>query len=183
MDPLTIDLGKFPGKHNDYYSFLSWLASHFPPSARFVECGTHSGRGACALGAHGHQVDTYDTDPQSPLALPLHVRSHTLDCFEIPHSTLLKAALIYLDIDWHTGHTETLFYNKLKTIGYTGLLACDDIYLCKDYVPLHHPAYADSKMPDFWNAIDLPKLDTGRVAHDSGFGLVAFSPDIILLGC
>ena len=182
MSPLTIDLWKFPGVSNDYFSFLSWLAAHFPPDATFVECGTYEGRSAKALGTHGHQVDTYDLQPRGLVSLPPNVRAHTADCFDIPHKTLLAAALIYLDIDWHTGHIETLFYNKLKKIGFTGLLACDDIYLCKDFIPLHNAHYENSKMPDFWNAIDLPKLDTGTRAHDSGMGLVAFSPDITLIG-
>jgi hypothetical protein len=180
MSPITIDLGKFPGKHNDYRHFLAWLARHFPPDALFVECGTHNGHGANSLGSHGNHVDTYDINVYDRSCLRPNVHAHILDLFEIPHKVLTDAALIYLDIDWHTGYTETLFYNKLKTIGYQGLLVCDDIYLDKNFTPRHCPEYEHSDMPKFWNAIDLPKLDTGTVAHESGMGLVSFSPDIIL---
>lgn len=62
---------------------------------------------------------------------------------------------------FHNGDFEMEFYNKIKEIGFSGLLMIDDIYL-------------NTEMKNFWNQIELEKFDLSEFGHHSGTGLVTF---------
>jgi hypothetical protein len=73
---------------------------------------------------------------------------------------LLQSKVILLDT-FHDGLFERKFYKHLKTLGYSGSLLLDDIYL--------NPA-----MKMFWDEISDPKEDLSHLGHITGTGIVYF---------
>lgn len=165
---MIIDLTKFPTGHDQYYQFLEWLPTQFPPDAYIIEGGTWSGAGARCLGSRGHKVETYDPFPQPNLGgLPPNVTHIAKDIFDIEPEKIRACDFFYLDIDPHEGASEAHFYHHLKKLGFRGLLYCDDIEM-------------NEGMKAFWKRIDLPKLNLGTLAHATSTGFVSFGPATII---
>jgi len=142
-----------------YYPFLTWAAAHLPAGSTIIEAGTCSGAGARCLAVHGHPVHTYDIKNRITETLQPNVTFHLESCHDISADLLLSAALIFLDIDPHDGDAEILFYDRLCSIGYTGLLLCDDV----DFQP----------MQKFWDHVTHPKHNYGpEIGRGSGLGLI-----------
>ena len=73
---------------------------------------------------------------------------------------LEKCPVIFLDVD-HDGIYEDIFYDRLKSINWKGILILDDIHL-------------NDPMKKFWNRIEEKKYDITNIGHWSGTGLVIF---------
>ena len=69
---------------------------------------------------------------------------------------------IMIDID-HMANTERLIMQRLRDLGYKGLVMLDDIGL-------------NDEMKSFWAEIPEKKIDISKYAHWSLSGLVIFDP-------
>lgn len=82
---------------------------------------------------------------------------------------LLASELMFIDVDPHDGIQETIFFDRLRSIGYTGVVVLDDIHLFPE-------------MEKFWNSITEKKWDLTPFGHHSGTGIVDFGDNITITG-
>jgi hypothetical protein len=153
-------------RDKNHYKLLAYLSMLYNNEI-FIDAGTRQGHSCMALAQNPtNKVITYDINNTFEDPGYSNVEFKLLDINQETDQNLNLAKIIMLDIDPHQGTHETIFFNKLKNIGYCGILICDDIHL-------------NSGMNDFWNHIDIEKIDLTDIAHWSGTGLVNFSKEII----
>lgn len=158
-----------PGvNHNKLLSFLSCKLD----GGIIHDMGTYLGQSAVALATNPLvTVRTYDIDEHVPADIMtsyktksniVSIRGDCKNCL----STMIDSRLILLDISPHCGSQERHIVSELKRMDYKGLLVCDDIHLS--------PA-----MENFWEWVDLKKVDATKYGHHSGTGIIIFDPRTI----
>lgn len=156
-------------KPMEHYRLLAYLSTLFN-NGLIVELGTRHGASAIALSHNPtNMVITYDIVRWTTEVQKENVDFKIEDILTTDAAMmhLLKAKLIFIDIDPHNSHGERHLYQFLKRNNYKGLLVMDDI---KNYEELRV----------FWESIDVKKYDLTDVGHFSGSGLVDFSGKVIV---
>lgn len=141
----------------DHYRLLVWLGKKAKKT--IVELGTFRGHSALCLGLNGARVISFDIQDQlSIIEEPDNVGFFINDNGQafIDHSV----DLVFLDT-LHDGVFERKVLNRLRHIGWKGILVMDDI--------VEFPALAD-----LWEEIPEKKQDWTSVGHYSGTGLIFF---------
>jgi predicted O-methyltransferase YrrM len=162
--------------HRCYLASLTSILGKENPALKILELGTATGVSAAfmmeALGPEGSlttiEIRDLDRAPDSPWRFDhlapwkddprlRRILGDVLDP-EI-HGPIPAADLLFVDTDhsFEQAVREWQIY-RLKVVPY-GIAAFDDIHF-------------NDGMERFWDSIDLPKFDTGRVIHEAGFGLV-----------
>lgn len=169
VDP---DLLEVSGR--EHYRLLAWFSTmyHHVP---LIDIGTHTGLSAYAL-SFNSQNQVYSFDIVDQVTHPIirgrqNLSFQITDLFDSAQQslwipTLLKAPVIFLDVDPHNGHMEIEFYHFLQRIHYQGLLICDDIW------------YFKGMRDFFWSQIPYTiRHDLTQWGHWSGTGLINFRSD------
>lgn len=159
---------------DEMYRLLAFFSHNMPDGSLVVDIGTYYGLSTCALAANANvNVKTYDiydhissskNDNDSSIHDIANVQVCIKDCLE-DTDTLQNANIILLDVDPHDGVQELEIVQKLREVGFKGILLCDDIRL-------------NDGMKSFWNSIHERKMDITEYGHWSGTGIVFFSDDI-----
>ena len=79
----------------------------------------------------------------------------------------MNLPLLFLDVDPHDGLQEINIIQALLTIGYTGIIVCDDIHLNEQMED-----WWSVKMPTFFP--QLKQVDLTKYGHWSGTGAIVF---------
>jgi predicted O-methyltransferase YrrM len=161
-----------PGK--EHYRLLAYISSLLPPGTAIADVGTYLGFSALALSHNvANTVTTYDIDDclmgimGNTAKKRENIRFKIRNCMDCVDD-IAKCPLILLDIDPHDGKQETTFFEKLRDIGYNGVVICDDIYL-------------NDNMRNFWSNVKEKKYDLTHVGHWSGTGIVTFGDQSIII--
>ena len=161
-----------PGK--EHYRLLAYISSLLPPGTAIADVGTYLGFSALALSHNvANMVTTYDIDDCLMGIMGNTAKKRENIIFKIRNcmdcvDDIAKCPLILLDIDPHDGKQETTFFEKLRDIGYNGVVICDDIYL-------------NDNMRNFWSNVKEKKYDLTHVGHWSGTGIVTFGDQSIII--
>lgn len=146
-----------------YYELLLYLSDQFK-NETFLDLGTYRGHSALAMALNGENtVLSYDVTNclQCSYSDFKNIQFFLDDIKNIDDKTILKSKLIFLDID-HCGNSESNFLDRLRKLGWSGLVVCDDIIL-------------NDEMRDFWAKIPEPKIDLTSVFHKHGTGIINFT--------
>lgn len=166
----------------EHYKLLSYISKQLPAGSSIVDIGTYFGASALALSTNPEvKVITYDLYYWLPIGhtvekdgvLTIENRGKSVidkdnifyrvyNCLKEPEE-LKNASVIMLDVDPHDGRQEIEIMEKLISIGYKGIVICDDIHLSED-------------MLKFWKWIKRKKINVTPVAHSTGTGIVVFDP-------
>lgn len=172
LAPLAENRSTFLAK-NEHYRLLAWLAKHFGPDAILIDIGTNHGDSALALSAGGGVVLSFDVeDRTSSRAKASNVNYRHEDLFDLDvldrwKETLLRSALIFIDVDPHEGTREIGMVRWLQENRYKGLIVLDDIH------------YFPAMRANLWLPIeDEFKVDATSLGHWSGTGIVSFAETI-----
>lgn len=161
----------------EHYKLLNFLAKQVAQTKQACivsDIGTLYGCSALAF-AFAHpsvQVTTYDINnviPNAPNSKTIANVTNITRKFmsgQIDIANIAKSDIVLLDIDPHEGVEEKKIVDKLKEIGFKGLLVVDDINL-------------NDKMKAFWESIALPKYDVTKVGHWTGTGIVVYDESTI----
>ena len=131
-----------------------------PEGSRVLEIGTRTGESAIAMkiGNPSIKLTTCDLEDNFNKFEDIDFRKiNGLDLIE----EFKDAPFIFIDVDPHDGVQERVMIQKLKDVGFKGVLMLDDIRL-------------NQEMFHFWNEINLPKIDVSLAGHYSGTGIVLF---------
>lgn len=157
---------------DEFYRMLAFLSKSMPEDTTLVDIGTYHGLSTAALSVNDKctvfSYDIYDhisesSDVKASIKSLDNVQYKIKDCLD-DEAILASARLIVLDIDPHDGLQEVEILNKLRSIGYKGVVILDDIKL-------------NDKMKTFWNDIPERKVDVTPFGHWSGTGIVYFSDE------
>ena len=151
------------------YRLYSFLATRFS-NTTIIDIGTYKGSSAIAL-AHNpsNRVVSYNLvdDIQAPAHRVYDMANvefriaNVLD--DLTAESVSKVRLIVLDID-HLGNAEQRILDRLRQVGYIGLIVLDDI---------HHPMHSQrAAMEALWSRIPEEKHDVTRFGHATGTGIV-----------
>jgi hypothetical protein len=173
LTPWLRDIGYLlhsPGQ--EHYRLLAYLSTRFDGRIIF-DVGTSAGHSALALSWNGaNRVISLDIGDYRAIvneaSLP-NIEFRIGDCTEQPE--ILEACLVFLDTSPHDGIYEKKVYDCLVAGGFRGLLVMDDI-----------ASYQFPGLREFWDTIDVPKMDLTLYGHHSGTGLVNFGGSPIGLG-
>jgi predicted O-methyltransferase YrrM len=152
----------------EFYRLISFIASKYPAGSKFVDIGTYYGLSATALASNKDcSVVTYDvydhiTEDESVTTVKNipNVEFRLKDCIDDMHE-LASADVIIIDVDPHDGIQEQEMLEKLREVGFRGLMILDDINL-------------NDAMKKFWTNITEKKVEATKYGHWSGTGLVMF---------
>ena len=147
-----------PGQQ--HYHLLAYITSMLPEGSRVLEIGTRTGESAIAMkiGNPSIKLTTCDLEDNFNKFEDIDFRKiNGLDLIE----EFKDAPFIFIDVDPHDGVQERVMIQKLKDVGFKGVLMLDDIRL-------------NQEMFHFWNEINLPKIDVSLAGHYSGTGIVLF---------
>jgi predicted O-methyltransferase YrrM len=159
------DDGKLFENNGQHYRLLAYISSILPNGSKIFEIGTRWGVSAVALSNNKNvsvitcDIDDCIEDSPSVKDIP-NVTCVIGDGFNLIDEHI-NAEVIFMDVDPHDGVQETRMINKLIECEYKGILFLDDIHLNKE-------------MNDFWNSIQLDKVDLTQFGHYSGTGIVFF---------
>jgi len=145
-----------------HYHLLAYITSMLPDGSKVLEIGTRTGESAAAMkiGNPSINLTTCDLDDVMTPRLKNDIdfrQCNGLDLIE----EFKDAPFIFIDVDPHDGVQERVMIQKLKDVGFKGILMLDDINLNND-------------MKIFWNEIDYTKMDVSQIGHYSGTGIVFF---------
>lgn len=150
----------------EHYKMLAYIVSQLKESAKvYIDIGTYLGFSAAAMAMDKDSkvisYDIFDWIPENKLTIKNreNVELRVMNCLDDMES-LLQSDFICLDIA-HDAVVEQEILTALKEHDYKGLLFLDDIHLNKE-------------MHDWWNSIDLPKIDLTKYGHWSGSGILVF---------
>lgn len=153
----------------EHYKLLTYLSSQLPAGSKIGELGTLYGNAAISL-AYNPEVSVFTCDPSDYIKegtgfkkLPNIQYQKAFGQDILPE--VVDAKIIFLDVDPHDGAQEKVIYDKLVSLGFKGLLVCDDINWGFEGV---------DGMRNFWRGITLPKYDVTQYGHFSGTGIVVF---------
>lgn len=171
LSHVSVTPGEFYGQPGrEHYRLLATLASKLTNSL-ILDIGTHMGSSALALSVNPtNRILSFDIQRKTPLRDLPNVSFELADLWDPDvrtfwEPTILKAAMIVLDIDPHSGTPEYEFYQWLKSKNYRGLLVLDDIW------------YFKGMRDNFWLKVPAAdKLDISPLGHFSGTGVIAFQP-------
>lgn len=153
----------------EHYKLLTYLTYKFN-NIKIIDAGTCTGHSCLALAQNKtNSIFTYDINPFNDTSIKSmdNVSFFQKDILKEDISILLDTAIILLDIDPHDGIQERRFTDLLSSIGYKGILICDDIFLNKG-------------MKDWWNSLSNT-LDLTDIGHGTGTGLVNYSNEKIIV--
>lgn len=143
-----------------HYHLLAYITSMLPEGSRVLEIGTRTGESAIAMKIGNPSIKLTTCDLEDNFN-----RYEDIDFRQINGLELIEefkdAPFIFIDVDPHDGVQERVMLQKLKDVGFKGVLMLDDIRLNKE-------------MFDFWNEINIPKIDVSAAGHYSGTGIVLF---------
>ena len=154
------------------YSYLSTLFNY----TTILDIGTYNGRSAVSLSHNeNNKVISYNiTDNIKDNSHKIYTKSNIefrikniLD--DLDKEFLKDVKIVLIDID-HFYTIEKMMIDKLKDLGYDGIILIDDII---------HPSLKEFEaMQKLWNEIEDEKYDITKYGHWSGTGLVNLSKDI-----
>lgn len=147
----------------EHYKLLAYFSTKFENSL-LLDVGTYKGCSSLALAYNSsNEVVSFDIvhGLKSLHDNPRNVSYIVDNILNEQYSWMIKKSPFIMLDTFHNGDFEMEFYNKIKKIGFSGLLMIDDIYL-------------NTEMKNFWNQIELEKLDLSEFGHHSGTGLVKF---------
>lgn len=156
---------------DEFYRLIAFIAQQFEAGTKFVDIGTYYGLSARALSTNTNSsiktYDIYDHITDNPETLTIknvdNVEYLLKDCMD-DGDVLSEAKLIVLDVDPHDGIQERDMFDKLRSVGFKGVVILDDIKL-------------NDGMKSFWSDIPERKQDVTAYGHWSGTGIVYFSDD------
>jgi hypothetical protein len=145
----------------EHYRLLMHLSKVWD-GVQMSDIGTHAGASAVALSTNPNNT-VYSLDIQNirEINRPLNNVTFEVGNFKEQSSlfdNIVKSKFILLDID-HMYDNEIYFYNKLVSLGWRGVLMCDDLHV-------------NPEMERFWSEIGHPKIEVTKYGHGSGTGLV-----------
>jgi len=154
------------------YSYLSTLFNNIT----ILDIGTYNGRSAVSLSHNeNNKVISYNiNDDIKDVHHKIYTKSNiefriknVLD--DLDKEFLKDVKIILIDID-HFYTIEKMMIDKLKELGYDGIILIDDII---------HPSPKEFEaMQKLWNEIQDEKYDITKYGHWSGTGLINLSKDI-----
>ena len=151
----------------EHYRLLSQLSNSYD-NILILDIGTREAGSALALSSNAkNRVISFDisADTEQYRVTKENIEYRIENILESPDGEkLLQEAKIILLDTLHDGTFETQFFERLKRVGFNGLLIADDIRAYKELVA-------------WFSAIELPKLDVTPYGHWSGTGIVFFNPD------
>jgi predicted O-methyltransferase YrrM len=170
---LTKNEIEFYGKcGKEHYRLLSYISSLFN-YCNIIDLGSHRGMSALALSYNEtntiYSFDIVDNVTEQVIKDKsnikfIHDNLWESDIQEKWKELILKSEFIFLDVDPHNGVMETIFYNYLKKINYTGFIICDDIW------------YFENMREIFWFKLNKRYCyDYTNLGHWSGTGIVTFN--------
>lgn len=157
------------------YRLYSYLSTFFN-NTTILDIGTFNGRSAISLSHNeNNKVISYDicnhiNNMNHPIYTKSNIIFHIKDCLEDLTEELIKnVKLVVIDID-HYEVNELKIINRLKLLGFSGIIILDDI---------KHPDPAVYEcMNRLWNNIQDTKYEVTKYAHWSGTGLIVINADI-----
>lgn len=143
----------------NYYRLLAHMSSCLPDGAIVFDVGTYLGTSALALSYNQHvSVISYDVANYRSAIKPENVTFKIGNFLE--DADLLNAAMMFIDVDPHDGHQETVFLKHLIKVGYKGILLFDDIHL-------------NQGMEMFWReCLSYGAKDLTSLGHATGTGML-----------
>lgn len=150
----------------NHYRLLAYISSILPSGSLVYDIGTKFGTSAYALSFNKDvNVVSYDINyPQVSLKnIPKNISFKIGDFRQ--DDNLLKADVIFIDIDPHNGVDEYGFYNWFIEKGYKGLTLWDDT---------HHPFAMTGMKTEFLDKITHPIINLTSVGHISGTTAIVF---------
>lgn len=155
------------------YSYLSTLFN----DTTILDIGTYNGRSAVALSYNeNNKVISYDInnngikDVNHKIYTKSNIKFKIKNVLDDLNEEFLKdVKIVLIDID-HFYTIEKMMIDKLKELGYDGIILLDDII---------HPSPKEFEaMQKLWNEIEDEKYDITKYGHWSGTGLINLSKDI-----
>ena len=152
-----------------YRHVLAMLADQLD-GAFIIDAGTYIGSSAMYLAVNEkNEVASYDVKkhPKCRACRAPNVTFYLKSILDIDEETLMRASMIFLDIDPHKGKEEQEFYNRLVDLHWEGFMPCDDITLT-------------GGMRRFWREVMETKfeMNDARVEDGAGFGIIDFAENI-----
>lgn len=149
-----------------HYRLMAYLSTCID-NGLIIEVGTRFGSSAMCLSYNPtNKVETYDLIDyiNGRIKIPnLEFKLENLLESEEKLSHLLKADLIFLDVDPHDGIKEKIVSDFLIKENYKGIMICDDIH-----------ATRFPELIKWYNNLDLKKYDLTELAAPQGLGLIDF---------
>lgn len=144
----------------EHYELLA-VITQFMNNKLIVDAGTFMGLSAAHLAINNsNKVITYDIDDKhlnNQWVLKPNIEFKKMPVLD-DLDTVLKADMIFLDIDPHDGLQEKILSDALINNKYKGIVVADDINL-------------NQGMKDWWQSLPGIKIDLTDVGHFSGTGL------------
>jgi len=145
---------------HQHYHLLAYISSKLPSGSKILEIGTRRGETAIALRAGNPDISITTCDLED-----MFIRYSDIEFIHCNGLDIIDrfkdAQFIFIDVDPHDGKQERVMIQKLKDVGFKGILMLDDIHI-------------NEEMYAFWNDIDLKKIDATSIGHYSGTGFVSF---------
>ena len=179
------------GWNGEHYKFLNYMANLYE-DAVILEGGTAHGMSCLSLANSPNTVTTYETNggwgiqrwvrgvapgeeydatykpgqvSETGIGKYANTTFKLKDINTETDETILKADLIFLDVDPHDGMQETVFFDRLRSMNYKGVVIADDIHLLEG-------------MQNWWDSVPERKWDVTDAGHYSGTGVVDFGYNI-----
>jgi hypothetical protein len=161
---------------NQEYRFYSYLSTFFN-DAVFLDIGTLDGRSCIAL-SHNEKNVVVSYDIQNHInnyAHPLYTKKNVVFYLrnvldDLTEDLVKKLKIVMIDID-HYETIERQIIDKLKSLGFKGIIILDDI-------TKHPDPKINECMNRLWNSITDEKYDVTKYAHWSGTGVIVLDEDI-----
>jgi hypothetical protein len=152
------------------YRLYSYLSLHFNHSV-ILDIGTFTGRSAVAFSHNPtNKVISYDVVdhirmPHHPIYTKPNIEFRVKNVMSDLTAEFVKnVKIVSIDID-HYGNNEREIMNRLKEIGFHGIIILDDI--------THHPDPEINRcMNALWDSIEEPHQDFTQYGHCTGTGVV-----------
>ena len=158
------------------YRLYSYLTTFFD-NTTILDIGTFTGRSAIALSYNeSNRVISYDMEdhvknPDHKIYTKSNVQFRVKDALEdLTEDLVRNVKIVMIDID-HYGETERVIINRLKEVGFKGIILLDDI--------TKHPDPTINRcMNRLWDSIEDTCYDMTDYGHCTGTGVVVIDYDI-----
>ena len=158
------------------YRLYSYLTTFFN-NATILDIGTFTGRSAIALSYNEtNRVISYDIEDHikthgHPIYTKSNVEFRIGDVLrDLTEDFIRTVKIVMIDID-HYGDNEKRILDRLKTLGFKGLILLDDI-------TKHPDATINRCMNQFWDSIEDTCYDMTDYGHCTGTGIVVIGNNI-----
>lgn len=171
--------------HKKYYDFKSGVNEYrlysylttFFSNATILDIGTFTGRSAIALSYNEtNRVISYDVEDHikthgHPIYTKSNVEFRIGDVLrDLTEDFIRTVKIVVIDMD-HYGDIEKKILNRIKELGFKGLVVLNDI--------TKHPDPTINRcMNQFWDSIEDPCYDMTDYGHCTGTGIVVIGDDI-----